>query len=97
MADFDYDCGKFVANSKRGVLPANADLVDHLIPQSLLIGVRRFDSDRLWAILTLKGAFGVQNASRFGELPAPASRRQLGVYKQLFLIGMLETPVDVSA
>jgi len=45
----------------------------------LAVGVcRRFaprgDLDRLWAILTLKGAFGVQNARAFCELPAPASR-----------------------
>jgi len=31
----------------------------------VLVGVRRFDSDRRRAILTLKGAFGVQNAMRF--------------------------------
>ncbi len=31
------------------------------------------------------------------ELPAPASRRQLGVYMLLLLIDMLETPADVSA
>jgi len=31
----------------------------------MLVGVRRFDSNRLGAILTLKGAFGVQNALRF--------------------------------
>jgi len=30
-----------------------------------LAGVRKLDSDRLWVILTLKGAFGVQNAMRF--------------------------------
>ncbi len=44
-----------------------------------LVGVRRFDSDRLRAILTLKGAFGVQNAIAFCELPAPASRRRASV------------------
>ena len=48
-----------------------------------LVGVRRFDSDRLRAILTLRGAFGVQNAIAFCEPPAPATRRQLGVYKVL--------------
>ncbi len=31
------------------------------------------------------------------ELPAPASRMQLGVYKLLLLIGMLEMPVHVCA
>ena len=31
------------------------------------------------------------------ELPAPASRRQLGVYKYLLLIGILEAPVDLGA
>ncbi len=31
------------------------------------------------------------------ELPAPASRRQLGVYKLLLLLGILETLVDASA
>jgi hypothetical protein len=31
------------------------------------------------------------------EPPAPASRRQLGVYKLLLLLGMLETPADVDA
>ena len=31
------------------------------------------------------------------ELPAPASRRHLGGYKQLLLIGILETPVDVCS
>ena len=41
----------------------------------------------------LKSLVGVR---RF-ELPAPASRRQLGDYKQLFLITMLETPADTNA
>ena len=85
-----------------------------------MVGVRRFDSNRLRAILTLKGALtrrfvrlALRAASRsksavlpicrrpkrcaFCELPAPASRRHSVVFKQLFLIGMLETPVDTSA
>ena len=43
----------------------------------MLVGVAGFDSDRLRAILTLKGACGVQNAGAFCEPAAPASRFEI--------------------
>jgi hypothetical protein len=43
---------------------------------NVLVGVRGFDSNRLRAILTLKGAFGVQNALRFVNFrPLPPESR----------------------
>jgi len=42
----------------------------------MMVGVRRFDSNRPGAILTLKGAFGVQNAVRFVNFrPLPPESR----------------------
>ena len=46
------------------------------LEREILVGVRRFDSNRLRAILTLKGAFGVQNAVRFVNFrPLPPEDR----------------------
>ena len=97
---------------------SDASRTDHALSTDrqaivLLVGVRGFDSDRLRAILTLKGAFGVQNAIAFCEPYsqcaeafgwhgvsigwAPASRRHSDVYKLLLLIGTLETPADIGS